>query len=205
MKKIFAILLVLAVVTGCLFATNNDKLQIKSVVGEVLPQFKIVDATQSKVGAVTVTDSQIIASGKDISVTDITWDFIIKQEGETDSANTDVTYAKTKKTATLGISLGHFTGSTTNTVSSKDAPVFTAMAAVAPNDANAVQAENTRTKITVPEGTSLSQASVQATLVYYGVKWEDQNVITFTAKWTKDDSLPLDTYLADITLTYSSN
>lgn len=200
MKKVFAILLILAVVAGVMFAADGDALKLKSTVGEVLPVYEIHASDKEGADKTGANPAVEVATGLDISVTDISWDFVIKQVGEKNSADETVTYAKTKKTATLTIELGHFTGVELAKVAT-DSPVFTAVTAVAPNDTNAEIAEAKRTVASLPE--ALNVASVDIDLTYTGEKWVDQDVINFTAKWTMDDTLPMDDYYATVTMTYT--
>ncbi len=204
MKKVFAILLVLALVVGFVFAGNNDALKLKSTVGEVLPVYEIHSVDKSNVDKTGATTAVEVDTGLDISVQDIEWNFYIKQVGEKDSKGTSVEFAKTKKTATLTVTLGHFTGSDTGKVAT-DKPVFKAMAAVDPDGDNANVASASKTVVTVPSGDALKSSTAEITLAYKGVNWADQNVVTFTGTWTKDATLPMDDYYANVTLTYTTS
>ena len=106
----------------------------------------------------------------------------------------------------MTITLGNFTGETEGQVAA-DSPVFTAFAAVAPSQTNAnawSEQSGKRTVVTVPAQNAWANTSATVTLAYKGVNWADQDVVTFSAEWTKDDTLKMDTYYATITLEYSA-
>ena len=203
MKKLIAILAVMIVLAGVVFAASGDKLKLQSVVGEVLPVYEI-HANNSAAADVKGTNAgATVTTAKDISTENIEWAFVIKQIGEVDGQDNAVTFAKTKKTATLTITLGSFTGAEEGQVAN-DSPVFTAFAAVAANQANSAVAQEKRTVVTVPAQNAWASTSATVTLAYKGVNWADQDVVTFSAEWTKDDTLKMDTYYATITLEYSA-
>ena len=203
MKKVIAILAVMIVLAGVVFAATGDKLKLQSIVGEVLPVYEIHANNASAADVAGTQAGAVVATLKDISTENIEWDFVIKQVGEVDGKGTDVEFAKTKKTATLTITLGHFVGEEEEQ-EANDSPVFTAFAAVAPNNANSAVAQGKRTVVTVPAQNAWGTSSATVTLKYNGVNWADQDVVTFSAEWTKDDTLKMDTYYATITLAYSA-
>lgn len=200
MKKLIAILAVMIVLVGAVFAASGDKLKLKSIVGEVLPVYQIKDSTP----VVGTRNGAEVTTGMDISVQDISWNFTITQVGEEDSQHTSVQFAKTTKTATLTITLGSFTNDADENEVADDSPKFTAFGAVDPIQVNSEVAQAKQTVVTVPEVPQNGLASpATVTLAYKGVNWADQDVATFTAKWTKDDTLSMGTYHATVTLTYS--
>ena len=203
MKKLIAILAVMIVLVGAVFAADGDKLKLQSIVGEVLPVYEIHADNDSSTDVAGTQAGATVTTRKDISTENIEWDFVIKQIGELDGQNNSVTFAKTKKTATLTITLGHFTGAEEAQVAN-DNPVFTAFDAVEFNQANSAVAQNKQTVVTVPAQSAWGSNTATVTLAYKGVNWADQDVVTFSAEWTKDNTLKMDTYYATITLEYSA-
>lgn len=200
MKKLIAILAVMIVLVGAVFAADGDKLTLKSTVGVVDPVFEI--RSTSAAGTLGTQAGAEVATSKDLSVENIEWTFYIMQFGEKDSKNATVTFAKAKKTASLTITLGHFTGKNEGQIA-VDSPKFTAFTAATPIEANAGYAAAKQTAITVPSGEALNASTATVSAVYKGVNWADQEIAHFTALWTKDDTLEMDDYYADVTLTYT--
>ena len=200
MKKLIAILAVMIVLVGAVFAASGDKLSLKSIVGEVLPVYEI--HSQNASGTVGTQNGAEVATGMDLSTQNISWTFVIIQKGEVDGQQNAVTFAKTKQTATLTITLGHFVGDEEHQ-QANDSPKFTAFTAATPNQTNDALDADKKTVITVPTGDALNASSANVTAAYKGVNWADQEIATFTALWTKDDTLKMDTYHADVTLTYT--
>lgn len=204
MKKVIAILMVLALVAGIAFAASGDMLKLKSTVGEVLPNYQIRTSDYNSVTKIGAASAVEVDTNLDIATGNISWDFIIKQVGNVESTGEQAIkeFAKTYRIATLTITLDNFKSAT---VTAKNNPIFTAMGAVAPAGDNEDVDDDLQTDVVVPSGADLSNNSAEVTLTYHGVNWADQDVVTFTALWTQDDTLPMGDYYANITLEYEVN
>ena len=203
MKKLIAILAVMIVLAGVVFAATNDKLVLSSTVSKVRPNFKIYLGDQAGVVAGTT-----VAIEEDISEDDVTRSFLIKQADSIvvgDANNTTKNYAKFKGTATLTVEIGPFK----NTTLEAESSVYEITAIT--------KGAGVTNKLTIADGTIADGAhSASIVLSYLGKKVLDTEVNTGTnmvakidATWTADDTLPVfngDTatvYTADIKLTYT--
>ena len=182
MKKLFTILAIMIVLVGAVFADNGDKLNLVSDVAKILPVIKIKATNSSStevVGAATAAD---VATGKDIAEENIVWTFTIYQDNTANSK----TYARYNKPVEISLTLGSFTGETTK-IEANDSPVVTS---VAPGTA--------ATKLALAK----DQTEKKLVATYTG-KVDNQVLGTFTCTWTKDETLPDDTYKALVTLNYT--
>lgn len=198
MKKLIAILVVLAIVAGAVFAVTNDKIVLTSDVKQIKPEYKIY----SKVDKSTDVGSEAgkeVDTEMDISEEDIEWTFVISQRGET-KGTTAVEYSRYKGSVTLTVTLYPFTKSDDSTVSQATAYKVKSVAPGA----------NVTDKLTITAGDA-GAASTTLNLVYAGKKVDDQVVGTVVGEWTHDPDLAMDgtgtdaktVYKADVKLTYS--
>lgn len=203
MKKLIAILAVMIVLVGAVFAATNDKLTLSSSVAKVTPNFQIVSG--AKVGNATGTGDAAIDTLLDISEADIAWNFTLRQKGNvrvTDNQTLD--YSKFRGIATLTVTINPFSG----TVNSATATQSTAYEIQAEGTAKGAGIEN---KLSTENPTIANDKhSVEFVLTYLGKKIADTdatNVGTIAVKWTHDDTLPMEgngsTYTTDVVLTYS--
>ena len=201
MKKVFAILLVLALVAGSLFATTGDKLVLSSDVGIIKPEFKIIYAGDtSKVGT---TDGVTVTINKDISLETIEATFNIVQKGEANSK----TYCKYNGSVELTIALSPFKA-TVGDVTATQSTSYTVTGVTIPaSKVTETVGETTYDVVSFAKG-STGGPSTTITPTYYGRKADDLQVGTVTGTWVVDPSLPVlsgtsTTYTANVTLTYS--
>lgn len=189
MKKVLTILVVLALVAGFAFATdstpaipaigNHGTVTLSTTVTEIVPVFNIY---HSDTDAVDKGVSNIAAGNIEAS-------FVVKQENTLKYSNYGIAAGKG---VTLKVTCGPF----------KNADVESTAAVTVDTAAYAaVSSANTdKLGLTGDPDTSANTATFVPT--YKGKRVDDQPIGTFTATWTKDDSLPLGDYTADITLTY---
>ena len=189
MKKLIAILAVMIVLAGVVFATTNDKITLQTSVAEIKPAFKIYSGNVIGAAAPDAVDTQL-----DLSEEDIDWTFTLKQEGQANSK----TYSRYEGVITLTVTINPFssalaTQSTAYTITgaTKGADVANKLTNGAPSIAN-------------------DKHSVAFTLTYLGKKLNDSqatNVGSLEVTWTQEPDLPMadggTDYTADIVLTYS--
>ena len=184
MKKLIAILSVLMVLAGVAFATNNDQLIITANVPEIKPVFSIYGGTSSE--AITTLGTQsgaTVATNINISTTDAKVYIKLTQAAST--------YAGA---ATLTI---------TPTVLANTANGLTSYTTALPTVANYVEGKGSVSGITIANPT-VSNSVVSYSLTYVGTPVAAGSVIgTFDYTWAKVPSLPVGTYQATITLTYT--
>ena len=189
MKKLIAILLVLAIVVGAVFATSGDKIVLSAAVAKIDPAFVIRSATED--GTEGTAAGVVIGTNKDIAYEDITWTFYVAQKGEVDKNSNPKTHSKYNGNIDQTLTLGSFTG-TTNSVEANDSPVVQSVTASAISSTNTdkftITADSTNKKLVVG---------------YTGKNVADQTIGYFVCKWTKDETLPIDTYQATVTLNYT--
>ena len=200
MKKLIAILAVMFVIAGAVFALNNDTIRLESKVEKVVPNFKI--SVPTKDGAQTPAT---FATGKDISEEDIELTFTLRQEGSVSAKdNTTKDYSKFKGTARLTVTINPFSA-TVNSVVETQSTTF------AIQTSGTAKGAGVEDKLTTADPTIAGDAhSVEFVLTYLGKKVLDEDttdVGTVAVKWTKDDSLPMEgngtTYTSDVVLTYT--
>ena len=193
MKKLIAILTIMIVLVGAVFAANNDELKVTAKVDEHIPGFKIFGGTSS--GSITVEGAQtpnVIATSLDISMVDITVYFKLTQYSNTTTPSYNGNKAKFKGTANLTVTADPLSATIDETTYSTAIPVAA--------------------NITTPTISGITSSSsnttsniVKVTLVYDGRSVQDADVATFDFTWTAKDELPpADTYAALITLTYET-
>lgn len=185
MKKIITILAVLMVVAAAAFATAGDQLKLTASVDKIPPQFQIKDGTKSKVGEQTITASSTVETGMDIAEQDIPWTFVINQVGEKDKNDHTKDYAKYNTSVTLTLTLTKFTDGT-NTEAT-DPSITGVTLKTAGTD-----------KLTIAK-----TEDEKGILLTYSGKVPDQEIGTFSCFWPKDDTLPVGTYTANVTLNYT--
>ena len=191
MKKLIAILAVMIVLAGVVFATTDDKITLKSHVGRIKPGFVIFSGS----AAVNTT---ITTDVPDLSESDISWSFELKQSGNEDSK----TYSRYKGAVTLTVTINPFT----STLGSQS----TAYEIQETGTAKGTEVEN---KLTLANPTIAENLhSVQFVLTYAGKKVTDTEAAhlgTIAVKWTKDENLPMadagTDYTTDVVLTYTVN
>ena len=226
MKKVFAILLVLALVAGFVFAdsvtatvnTGKQRLTVTSSVVEVVPQFAFYGTTNSdystSLSPATVVetdegkfDGTTLASGKSIADEDITLYFIIKQTGGVEQGTgTPRTYARYNDVVTFTFVIGALTEQSPQT--GKDAATgagsLVANSAVAGTAAtySSKQGGDTKTLTNAIETTVSGQVF---TSTYTGKVDGTQEIGRFAAIWNQDDTVPNGEYKADVTVTIAAN
>ncbi len=204
MKKLIAILAVMIVLAGVVFATSGDTIRLQSTVSKVTPNFKITVATTDGSQNPVAT----YATGKDISEEDITLTFTLRQEGNVqvvNSQNVVKDYSKFRGTATLTVTLKPFKA----TIDSQVYSPTTGPAITGTTKANDISGKLTFEAPTTDEDAE-ENPTAEFVLNYLGKKVLDTqttNVGTVTAKWTHDDTLPMagdgTVYTADVVLTYT--
>lgn len=211
MKKLIAILVVMIVLAGVVFADGNgtvnagtQRITLKSDVEERLPNFllqgsmtdyetALVNANEGAAFAGTELDSE-----KSIADENIVAYFVIIQNASkkfSDGSASD--YARTQKTITFTFAIGNLTqqGVQTPKVINGALVAQSAVAAAAgtyevENDANSPY-------------TNLITNSVEGqtfTARYNGRVQNGQEIGRFAAQWNKDITAPNGTYKADITV-----
>ena len=187
MKKVIAILTVLIVLIGAVFAATNDTLTITANVAKVAPNF-ILKGTltgdgESATGNTQTNGTATLASVLDISQDDISVAVTVAQYNNTKS--------KYKGTITLTITPTALTmGSDSSDLPLySDGEVKTVSGIVAADSSIAC---NSTTKI------------ITLTLKYNGCSVTDADVASFVYTWEAKDELPPGNgYSATIKLTYS--
>lgn len=184
MKKLITVLSVLMVLAGVAFATTNDQLIITATVPEVKPVFSIYGGTSSD--AISTLGTQAgaqVATGVNISTTDAKVYIKLTQAAST--------YAGL---ATLTI---------TPTALANTANGLTSYKTALPTAANYVSGKGSVTGITIADPT-VSSSVVTYSLNYVGTPVAAGSVIgTFDYTWAHLDTLPVGSYQATITLTYT--
>lgn len=194
MKKVITILAVLMVVAAAAFATDGDKLILKTSVEKILPQFQISTVDSAEAVKVGSADGVDVTTGKDIAEQPITWTFDVEQKGEKDKNNHDKTYAKYNTSVELTLTLSKFTATISGaTYTEAGTPTVDSVALDSKNEAN----------------TSLGKIAIATTTDGKGIKLTysgkvvDQKFGTFTCTWPQDDTLPVGDYTANVTLNYT--
>ena len=204
MKKLIAILAVMIVLAGAVFATTGDTIRLQSTVSKVTPNFKIIVASTDGAQNPVAT----YETGLDISEQDITLTFTLRQEGSiqvVNSQNVVKDYSKFKGTATLTVTFKPFKA----TIDSQVYSPTTGPAITGTTKANDISGKLTFDAPTTDVDAE-DNPTAEFVLNYLGKKVLDSqttNVGTVTAKWTHDDALPMagngTTYEADVVLTYT--
>ena len=180
------------VLVGAVFATSGDKLILTSTVVKIDPAFVIRDSTEN--GTEGTDTGVLVATGMDLAYQNIVWTFYVAQKGEVDRNGTTLTHSKYNGNIDLTLTLGSFTGTSTGNTSTvaNDNPVVTSVSAASISSTNTnmftITADSTNKKLTVG---------------YIGKNVADQTIGYFVCTWTKDETLPLDTYRATVTLNYT--
>ncbi len=220
MKKVFAILLVLAIVAGCVFAADseNHSLKVYSTVDEKLPAFQLrftsstnsttkyhfadTNNTELTVGSVSYDSNNkpeagYVAddSGIDIGVSEAqSVDFyayvVTNKEGY---------HAKTKRTFTLVFGGGSFTHVFRNGEGGAATDVLDV-------DSIAVAAENGSAKGI--NWSNIDDTTAKTVVVPFNgesVNADEVLLCTATYTWKGEDEIDMGTYFADITLSITSD
>ena len=217
MKKLIAILAVMIVIAGAVFATEatvneeTQKITLSTTVKESLPQFLMVGTlnsnyTAGRVNGIVAADnftgtaltSEALNSTASIADEDINAYFTIYQNTSKLKADgTTMTYARTQMAIDFTFAFGPLTqqdvpqGKTAKTVAGE---LVTASAATA--GTFTVGGNDYDNQISV----TYTAASKKFTAVYDGRVDNDQEIGTFQIKWAKDPTVPNGTYKADITV-----
>jgi len=186
MKKVLTILVILSLFAGIAFATDSTPaigahgtVTLSTTVTEIVPVFNIYHSDTDLVNK----------SVSNIAAGDIEASFVVKQKNPLEYSNYGIAAGKG---VTLKVTCGPF----------KNADVESTAAVTVDTAAYAAvsRANTDKLGLTGDPATSANTATFVPT--YKGKRVDDQPIGTFTATWTKDDSLPLGDYTADITLTY---
>ncbi|MBR6234383.1 MAG: hypothetical protein IKR01_00890, partial [Spirochaetales bacterium] len=176
------------------FATSGDQLKLTASVDKILPQFQISTVDSASAAKIGTAAGVEVTTGKDIAEEPITWDFDVEQKGEKDKKNNTKTYAKYNNIVELTLTLGNFTATIDGaTYTEAGTPTVDSVDLEDKNEAN----------------TSLNKIAIATTTDGKGIKLTysgkvvDQKFGTFTCTWPKDDTLPVGTYTANVTLNYS--
>ena len=220
MKKLIAILAVMIVLVGAVFAaTTDNKLVLKSTVGKVAPIFTINLGSDAGTAA-----GNEVAISEDISEEDVVKVFTILQTGTSPKL-----YAKYKGSVTLTVQIGPFKANFVdgeNTTTVEQSTTYAIIAQVSENGAKTVKgdgyAPNANDKrLVIANGNGNSGAPIidasdahkaSVTLTYNGKKVLDSDagtIATIVAKWNKDEDLPMEgngtVYKAEVKLSYETN
>ena len=215
MKKVFAILLVLAVVAGCVFAdttttTELHQMKVYSIVNEILPTFQLEynGSSVTNAGKVNFT-AQTTVPTNNTKETALNSNIDIGSETETNGltvsfsallvADSDDNLAKTKKSFKLTFSDGVF-----DEVKRKGSET---LGTLAPGkiEVAAGSVGSTQTGITSITPTNTSLTEPYATVVFNGTTVSNaQTLATATYYYTGDPTIDMDTYYADILLTITN-
>ena len=213
MKKLIAVLMVMAIVAGTVFAVSGDKLVLNSTVGEIKPEFKIKDTITNVDGTAAGAD---VTTDKDISIENIVWTFAVRQEGEyklgENNAVIDYEYSKYDKPVNVTVTLYPFKatiGSVTYVEATMPTISNATAATVAAADSEKIEiAASTATKTEEINNVNQTLPTVTFAVTYKGQKVDDRPIGTFTGTWTKDPTLPVEgastLYTADVVLTYTA-
>lgn len=199
MKKLIAILTIMIVLAGAIFAetattTGNEELKVTCVVTSKEPTFtlygsktaatvstgdgmtagEVVETENSSTTTIALADDAIING-------DVTIYCVVKQ------ANNDVKYVKAY---TLSAAATKLSDGTTTTGHTTAAPTVSTIAAIA--------ASNITGARTTVGGTT-------ATVTYAGLDADAADLASFNVKWPQTDLIPGSGYYAYITLTIASN
>ncbi len=193
MKKVISILVVLIVLVGAVFAADGDKVVVNAKVAEHVPGFKIFGGMAADaLGTEGSANGGTISTNKDISLEPITVYFKLTQYSPNATDEYTGTKAKFRGTATLTVTAAPLSTKIGETTFQTAAPAC--MSATAKSISG----------IDFTPAASTGSDSVVFTLVYDGRSIQDQDVATFSFKWTEKDELPpATTYSADVVLTYS--
>lgn len=221
MKKVFAILLVLALVAGFAFAddTENHTLTVYSVVGEKVPAFQLrYSGVKTNTNAVKFgkpsyaeyyadpltrdAENTSPARNANFDISDITTNqgvhaaeftvYLVK--------NSEGYNAKSNSTYTLTFSDGVFDAVKRNGASGGTlAPTDIAVVA----NADAVEGDGDAKGITSITPAAHNASSVATPVVFSGTTVNDDErlLVTATYTWTADQTIDMGTYFADIQLT----
>ena len=197
MKKAIAILTVMIVLVGAVFATTNEQLIINATVCAVPPTFHIQGKLHSGsdwVDGATSGDSNVVDTGVNIAANNAVVDVRILQNNK----------SKYHSTATLTIKATELVNTTTGFTSYKTAlPVASGLITEA-----ATVASNISVAVPTTPATPSATSNVQYVLTYNGHNVNGSNtpveVASFTFTWTAVEDLPLGDYQATITLEYTT-
>lgn len=220
MKKVLAILVVLALVCGAVFAAETHKISLKSTIGEVLPVFQLVRAEYTGTttdGSEFTTDEEttnttgginangIVEDGKRFTNTE--YSLTQLEVGDLSKYDVDVTFtvkvsnaAKSVRTFTLTFEAGAFSVSRNKVVGSQAATTktLTANEALVAADGVTTSADD-QILTAVFNGTTLTPGNTGTILGSYNVVYPSDSRI--------DPSVGNETnatYTADITLTITT-
>ena len=217
MKKLIAILAVLIVLAGAVFATEGtvnegtQRITLKSEVEEKLPNFLLKGSLTSyaaiETAATSATNGTAFSGGAlnsddSIADTDITAYFIISQNASKAASNAaDSDYARTQKTISFTFEIGALTqqgvpsGKTAKTI-----PGTLVSAQKGTAGSYTVGSNDTASTHDNLIELDYDSTAQKFTAVYNGRVQNGQEIGRFTAKWNKDVTAPNGTYKADITV-----
>lgn len=190
MKKLIAILTIMIVLVGAVFAADGDQLVVTAKVDKHIPSFKIFGGTSASALNVEGTATgATIATNTDISLTDITVYFKLTQNSITDTYTT--AKAKYKGVATLTVDAEPLSATVSGTQYATADPACNNATVLSVNGISSVE-----------DYPATSAGQVVFKLSYDGRSIDDTDVATFNFKWTHLDSLPpAETYSATVALT----
>ena len=198
MKKLIAILTIMIILVGAVFAGSGDKLLVTSKVSEHIPGFKIFGGERATTDGTAAygtegTNAGVkVASTKDIALDDIMVDCKISQFSNTTTPEYTGAKAKYKGTATLTITATELVHSTDTTQKASVA-------------ASAVSVTGLPAGVTCTPNTT--GATVTLPFVYDGRSVQDSAATTMATMlftWTHSDNLIPGDYSATIKMEYTT-
>ena len=194
MKKLIAILAVMMVIVGSVFAATGDSLTLNATVATVYPIFSIYGgktaAATSTAGTQSGAAITFTSTEKNLAENDITVYIRLHQDNK----------AKYKGAASLTI--------TATPLTNTDATIQGTKSTAAPTAANIAATQNI-TGISYAQNAAPSSSSsngntvVTFAPVYDGRAIQATDIGTFDLTWGHDDDLPVGSYQATITLTFT--
>ncbi len=212
MKKVIAILMVLAIVAGAAFATDPEvntglkKIVLTSTVDEIIPQFVFKGTMNSDYSteAVSVTDTTATELDSELSIadSDIQAYFIILQNAAKDKDNNASDYARYNKNISFAFAIGDLIEQNPgeNRTAKQVAGNLVANSAVAAEAGTYTGSQANESK-TLTNAITNTLDGLTFTAKYNGRVDNGQEIGRFSAIWYKDSSLPNGEYKADITVT----
>lgn len=198
MKKLIAILTIMIVLVGAVFAATGDKLLVTSTVDKHIPGYKIYgseDTAYDIEGVQEPAAANTIASSKDISIDSITVNCKVVQYSV--SGTYTSTKCKYKGTATIAVEASALSFTDT------DNAVYSTPATATVATSGATTVPTTVTGTTAVDGTKTNKVNIS--YVYAGSTVQDSAVYSvFSFTWAADDTLVPGDYSATITMTYST-
>ena len=234
MKKTIAILMVLAIVAGLVFA-GTATLSVKSLVANKYPGFKLSGTDQATSGAtgnasyasgwyddenaefaegiahgVYVDGSGTINAVNSIAEKDIIVWFTLSQSGSEGVGDSNSRYAKLGRTFDFDITVGNMT--LRNAADTAYVASPSENQTVAPVDADSGQSIITYTKASVTAGNELTildstaedMGTSEFRVIYNGTVQDGQEIGTFKVKWPKKATLEEGKYQADVVVTITT-